>query len=283
MDLLKQQNQLVQEAKACLARIQDSLKSVVDLSNDETGEGGSDVDSLRTLQLVLQFRLDTQDALQHLFQYSQSVWQMIGLSAHASKSTNLERLAFALGCDDLHHTLSMLNRLIDALLRVLHRYQLKQVDQQRSKTHRKPVVLKSPSTASRLYQNMRYCVENQKSFNFILNQLTNSLEAIQAQEDMGGEVLDCICKLEGPISHFHQALQNGLMVSAGLYQQLEASCHLNHSLDELLNIAKTVLEQSPEPLEKPRLFQPTKAISTSQELEARATEKRLGHFFRPTP
>ena len=281
MDLIKQQNQLIQEAEACLTRIQDSLKSAVDLSDEETGEGGSQVNHLRTLQLVLQFRLDTQDALQQLFRYSQSVWQILGVSSQYSTTTNLERLSFALGGEDLHHALSMLNQLIDALLRVLQRLNLNQTTQQRTSTNRKSVLLKPPPTASRLQQKMVYCLDNQKSFNLILNQLTNSLEAIQAQEDMGGEVLACICKLEGPISHFHQALQNGLVVSGGLYQQLEASCHLNHSLDELLNIAHEVLEQSPQLLEKPRLFQPTKVISTSQELEARAAEKRLGHFFRP--
>lgn len=281
MDFIKQQNQLIQEAEACLTRIHDSLRAVVELSDDETGEGGSDVGRLRTLQLVLQFRLDTQDALQHLFQYSQSVWQIIGVSSQYSKNTNLERLAFALGAEDLHHTLSLLNQLIDKLLLVLQRYQSNQASQHRVPANRKSAALKAPPTTSRMYQKMVCCLDNQKSFNFILNQLTNSLEAIQVQEDMGAEVLDCICKLEGPISHFHQALQNGLVVSAGLYQQLEASCHLNHSLDEVLNIAREVLEQAPQLIEKPRLFQPTKSISTSQELEARAAEKRLGHFFRP--
>ncbi len=280
MDLVKQQNQLIQEAEACLTRMQDSLQSAVDLSDEETGEGGSEVNNLRTLQLVLQFRLDTQDALQQLFRYSQSVWQILGVSSQYSTTTNLERLSFALGGEDLHHALSMLNQLIDALLRILQRYHLNQAPQHTT-TNRKSVALKPPPTTSLVHQKLVYCVDNQKSMNFVLSQLIGSLESSQAQANLSGEELDCICKLEGPISHFRIVLQNMLVVSARLYQQFEARCHLNHTLGELLNTAKNVLEQSPQLLEKPRLFQPSKVISTSQELEARAAEKRLGHFFRP--
>lgn len=280
MNFIEHQTQLIEEAGACLTRIQHSLQSVVDLGEDEGGEGGSEVAHLQTLQLVLQFRLDTQDALQHLFRFSQSVWQIIGLSSQYSRTTNLERLTFALGADDLHHALSMLNQLIESLLRVLQRYHTNEAGQKRTASNRQSAVLKPAPTTSRIYQKMALCVDNQKSFNFILNQLTNSLEAIQAQEDMGAEVLDCICKLEGPISHFHQALQHGLIVSAGVYQQLEAKCQLNHTLSTLIHQVKSMVAQGPQPLEKPRLFQLTKAISTSQELEARAAEKRLGHFFR---
>ena len=276
MDFIQKQNQLIQEAESCLTRIQNSLKEVVELSDEESGEGGSVSSQLHTLRLVLQFRLDTQDALRHLFQYSQSVWQILGVSSQYSKNTNLERLAFALGGDELQVTLSMLNQLIDKLLRVLQRYELNLIGQ-RGFSHRKEASMKAPPNTSRRHQQLVFCVQHQKSFNATLDQLTNSLEAIQAQEDMGGEVLACIAKLEGPISHFHQALQHGLIVSAGLYQQLEAQFHLIKDLDHTSH----KMEQAPLCLEKPRLFQPNKLISNSQALEARATEKRLGPFFRP--
>ncbi len=283
MDFIRQQNQLIQEAEACMRRIQDDLKSVVKLSQEkDEDEGGSEVDNLRTLQLVLQFRLDTQDALQRLFQFSQSVWQILGVSSQYSSQLNLERLAFALGSEDLHHALSMLNRLIDSLLRVLQRLSLNQFAQNSALKSRKSFVMKRPATTPVMTQKMVRLVDLTKSFTFILNQLTNNLVDIPGQAVVG-PVLDNIGKFEGPISYFYQALQNGLVLSGSLYQQLEATCQLNKKMDELIHQANTVLQQSLQLTAQPRLYQPSKQLSSSVELEARAAEKRLGHFFTPHP
>lgn len=276
MDAITKHKQLLQEAEACLTRIQEGLTAAKELADDEE-DGGSEGTKLRTLQLLLQFRLDTQDALQHLFRYSQSMWHILGISPIYSGATNLERLSFALGSEDLHHALSILNQVIDALLRLLQRMERKQ----RVTLNRQAVTMHPPPTPSRLQQKIVYCEDNLKSFIFIMEDLSNTLETLQMQEEQGTiPMLDYISKLEGPISHFYQALQHGLIAAAGIYQQLEATAHMNLQLDALLFQAKTILEKAPAPLlEKPRLFQPTKPISTSQTLEARAAEKRLGHFF----
>lgn len=271
---LKQFKQLMQEAEACLTEVQDNLQQIVDSPINEENE--SEIDGLRTLQLVLQFRLDTQDALQKLFRFNQGIWQVLGVSPQNSSSANLERLAFALGKSDLQHALSMLNRLIDSLLRILQRYYLKQS----APTNRKPALMQRPANTSGRYPKMVRLVEQQKSFHFILNQLSNSLESLAGAPAVG-PVLDYICKLEGPISHFYQALQNGLVLSEGLYKQLEETCQLTKQMDELIHQANLVLEQSHQLVETPKLFRPTKKLSSSQELEERAAEKRLGHFFRP--
>ena len=274
MENIKQQKKLIEEAGDYLRRIQDDLTQIVNYPDDE--ESDSEEGTLRTLQLVLQFRLDTQDALQKLFQFNQDIWQILGISPRNSSTINLERLAFALGKNDLQHALSMLNRLIDSLLRILKRYHSKQLSPMNSQ---RPVMLPPKNTSMR-YQKMVFVVEHQKSFNFILDQLTKSLEATAA-EPIVGPVLDHICKLEGPISHFYQALQNGLVLSEGLYKQLEETCQLTKQMDELIHQANLVIQQSHQLLETPRLFHPTKVLSTSQQLEDRASEKRLGHFFRP--
>jgi len=274
--VIKQQKQLIKEAEVCLKKIEEELTSVVAMPANEDDD--SEIDNLRTLQLVLQFRLDTQDALQKLFRFNQGIWEILGVSPQNSSSGNLERLAFALGKSDLQHALSMLNRLIDSLLRVLQRYYLKEKLLVSSRVAR---MAKSTNTyTSRRYQKMVRIVEEKKSFIFILNQLTKSLQAI-AGEPMVGPVLDHIGKLEGPISHFYQALQNGLVLSEGLYEQLEETCQLTKKLDELIHQADLLLTQSHEHqlMETPKLFHMTKALSTSQRLEERATEKRLGHFF----
>ena len=272
--IIKQHKQLMQEAEACLTKIQDDLQQIIDYPASEEGE--SEIDGLRTLQLVLQFRLDTQDALQKLFRFNQGIWQILGVSPQSSSSANLERLAFALGKSDLQHALSMLNRLIDSLLRILQRYYSKQS----VPTNRKSALMQRPANTSWRHPKMVRLVEQQKSFNFILNQLTNSLESLSGAPAVG-PVLDYICKLEGPISHFYQALQNGLVLSEGLYKQLEETCQLTKQMDELIHQANLVLEQSHQLFETPKLFYPTKKLSSSQELEERAAEKRLGHFFRP--
>jgi hypothetical protein len=285
MNLITQQNHLIQEAETCIRQIQDDLKSVVQLSQkkeEDDDDAGSETDNLRTLQLVLQFRLDTQDALQRLFQFNQSVWQILDLSPQYSSRMNIERLTFALGSDDLHHALSMLNRLIDSLLRVVKRYALAASAQnQASKSHKLLKTKHAPSISPRL-QKMIHVVDMTKSFTFILNQLTNDLVDIPGQP-VPGPVLDNIAKFEGPISHFYQALQNGLELAGGLYQQLEATCQLNKKLDELLHQSNLVLQQTTQLNPQPRLYQPSKALPSSLELEARAAEKRLGHFFRPQP
>jgi hypothetical protein len=285
MDFIEQQNKLILEAEACMKRIQEDLKSVVLLSQKkerEDEEGGSETDNLRTLQLVLQFRLDTQDALQCLFQFSQSVWQALDISPQNSSQVNIERLSFALGSDDLHHALSMLNRLIDSLLRIIKRYALVASAQNQAPKSHKPLMKPAPSSVSPRLQKMVHLVDLTKSFTFILKQLTNNLVDIPGQPVME-PVLDNIAKFEGPISYFYQALQNGIELSAGLYQQLEATCQLNKKLDELLHQSSLVLQQTLQFSMQPRLYRPSKELSSSLELEVRATKKRLGHFFRLQP
>lgn len=282
MDIIKQHERLIREATECLNRINQDLDSIHKDDYPDESDPNSELELLRTLQLVLQFRLDSQDALQHLFEFSQSLWQVLGVSKQNSSSTNIERLAFALGGEDLHHALSILSRLIDALLRVLQRYNLGKTAQNRAFgiANRKQIEAHQVTEPSRLYVKMVRVLDVQKSFNLLLEQLENSLEdAIAGQPHHPGPILDYIGKLEGPISHFHQAVLHGLIAAGGLYQQMEARTHFNLKLDELLHKANQTLEQTHHIVEAPKLFQPIKTISTSQELEARAAEKRFGYFF----
>ena len=190
-------------------------------------------------------------------------------------------MSFALGGEDLHHALSILSRLIDALLRILQRYHFGRTAQFRAAmiTNRNQLEAGKVNKPHPMYTKMVCVVENQKLFNDIIEQLENSLEdAISGQAQLG-PLLDHIGKLQGPISHFHQAVRHGLIAAGGLYQQLQARTYFNLKLDTLLHKANQVLDLAPQLTAAPRLFQPTKALSTSQKLEARAAEKRLGQFF----
>lgn len=279
MDFIHHHNQLLLEAEASLKRIQAEL---IDLSLDDEDEGSggdSEMNTLRTLQLVLQFRLDMQDALQLLFQFSQSLFQILGLSPLHSRELNMERLGFALGGADLHHALSMLSRLIDALLRIVQRYHLGPSIQNRANLNRQKTMERLAYTPPPLQLKMIKLVSLQQSYNLILEQLRNSLEdAIEGQPVLG-PLYEHITKLQGPISRFTQAMRHGLIAVGGLSQQLETSCQMNKKLDELLLKANQVLTLAPQLIETPRLFKPNKIISTTQALESRASEKRLGCFF----
>lgn len=291
MDISKKHEQLINEANACLSRINHNLDAInksgfLEESDSDSGSdsgSGSDIQLLRTLQLVLQYRLDSQDALAHIFQFSQSLWQYLGVSKQNSSSLNVERLEFALGGEDLHQALSILSRLIDALLRILQRYHLGRAAQNRAgMTNRRQLEAQHVSPPSPAYLKMVAVVENQKSFNAILEQLKYSLEEAIAGQPSLGPIYDHIGKFEGPISHFHQAVRHGLIAAGSLYQQLEARTQVNLKFDELLRKANQALEQAHQFVEAPKLFKPFKALSASQDLESRAAEKRFGQFF-PNP
>lgn len=281
MDLINQQNRLIQEAEACLTRIKGDLAIIVDESNfTKISSDEAEIESLRTLQLVLQYRLDTQSALQRLFLINQNLAKILGVSPHHSVAINMERLNFALGSDDLHQALAMLSQLIDALLRVLHRYSDKTKAVNVSLNRKQLLMRKPPSQSSRLYKTMIKIVEKQKSFNFILDQLDTSLEKVLIEGDtIYGPILDHIGQLDGPVYLFYNALRHGLVVSGGIYQRLQVTSNFNKKMDELLAQANSVLDQSHRLVERPQLFRPSKEISSTQELDARAAEKRLGRFF----
>ena len=281
MDLISRQNQFIKEGQDCLSRIQEDLAAVASLHQSKklTGEA-AEIDSLRTLQLVLQYRLDNQSALQRLFLIHQNLWQVLGVSPQQSNAINMERLDFALGTDDLHHALSILSQLIDALLRVIHRYSDKKKEMGTALNRKQLVMRKPKNTQSIQFKKMVKVVEAQKSFNFILDQLGNTLENVVIEGDsIYGPIYDHIGQLNGPIYLFYTALRLGLAVSTGLYKQLQVNCNLNKKLNELLLEANNALAQSHQLVDRPQLFRPSKQISSSQELDARAAEKRLGCFF----
>lgn len=252
-------------------------KNLPKAEDEDSDDGGSQIEHLRTLQLVLQFRLDSQDALNRLFRFSQSIWQVLGVSAQYSSTVNKERLSFALGADDLHQALSMLSQLIDALLRVLQRhYSHRLAPVGFRKQPENPAPVKEPILSKKMVR----IVQLQKTFNTLTEQLELTLEdAIEGAPQIG-PILDYITKLEGSISRFKKAIEHGLVAAGGLYQQLEAKVHFNKKIDELLHQANLVLGYSQPILEKPRLFRPTNTKSpTLTELDERAHEKRMGKFF----
>lgn len=273
-----EQKKWMQEAEDALARIHTDLTFVAahvkDKPKTEAEEDDDDIGTLRTLQLVLQYRLDTQDALQQIFGFSHSLWQILGVSKQHSNSVNFERLSFALGSEDLHHVLAMLNRLIDSLLRILKRYYSKP-----SLAFGKPVLKPVPATQSVLHKKMSHVVDTQKTVNALIDKICLSV-TLKPKEPVSSAVFDAYDQLQAPIPRLIEAMGKGMALSGGVYAQCALNCELAPKLENLIQKADYVITHAPQLMSKPPLlFKPTKELSNTEELEARAAEKRLGRFF----
>lgn len=229
-----------------------------------------DVEIIRTMQLVLQYRLDTQGALYQLAKLQQYLLQLLGIEAKHSAEFNIERLAYALGSEDLHQILNLLNNLVDALLRIITHYQHQQA-LDRKKTQER---LKKTKFVEAMVQ----VIEKQKSFTTSINQLKLALEDIGGAPQ-AGVLYNHIAALEGPISRFELALQHGLILSGGFYQQLQKKSNLEFMLADTIQKANQALHSMNYHPEQQRLFTPVKEPEQSDRLEERAATRRLSNFF----
>ena len=271
-----EQKKWMQEAEDALALIHSDLTFVAQHVKDKPKvekEDDDDIGTLRTLRLVLQYRLDTQDALQRIFGFSQSLWQILGVSKQNSSSVNVERLSFALGSEDLHHVLAMLSRLIDSLLRILKRYYSKP-----TMASGKPVLKPVPATESVLYKKMSRVVDTQKIVNILIDKICHSV-TLKPMKPVSSAVFDEYDQLQAPIPRLIEAMGKGMALSGGVYAQCALNCELAPKLENLIQKADYVITHAPQLFNKPMLFKPTKELSNTEELEARAAEKRLGRFF----
>src|SRR3990167_4753342 len=233
------------------------------------------------LQLVLQYRLSNLDAIRALFQCQQGLWQILGITASTSAEVNYERLAYALGSDDLHFLLSMLNQLADALLKLIGRIERKNQNKKREGLERRKQYSNQPAgrIETKAHTYLQNAVDKQAVFIAEIRDLTQSLQGIEGAPDIG-EVLDEIGCLKGPISRFYIALQNGMVLAGSLYQQLSVATSLTPQLTHILNQVHHALELAAPHLEPQRFFVPEKVhLLAGQDLEERATNKRLRNFF----
>ena len=261
---------LINQAEVELTQSHQLLESFK-LAWDKTPEHPlDDPDTIRAIQLVLQYRLDTQSALYQLNKLQQYLLQLLGIEPLHSAEFNIERMAFALGSDELKQTLSMLNHLIDSLLRIISQSQKQQIlDKKHSLEQLKnrkfiDVILK--------------VIDKQKIFTAKLGEVQLILENIGGAPHPG-VIYDHIAALEGPVSRFSQALQHGLILSGGIYQQLQQKQNLKPYLEDTLLKVEQPLQNFHYSPEQQRLFKPGLENNRIQSLEARATEKRLGNFF----
>lgn len=230
-----------------------------------------DMDNLRTMQLMLQYRLDTQNTLSQLSKLQSNLLQYLGVDPIHSKDLNTERLAYALGSNDLQLMLTLLNQLIDALLRILSQMLTKKVQRQKEiQEHQKK--LKNIKRLTKI-------ITLQKPIAKLIANINKEVDAVAGTPHYG-IVLDYIVSIQGPISRFYQALIHGIGLSSELFHFLQLDKNAQPQLTKLLHDSQTLKYSAPSAKEQQRMFHPEPPTPHhSETLEQRAAQKRLSPFF----
>ena len=263
-------NKLVANASKSLTDTQQLLTNLVNESEVGT-EIMSPAEEARSLQLILEYRLNNQDALVSLLNLDKHLLYILGIQPHHSAQMNLERLMYALGRDDLKQILHALSQLVEHLLRIAQRYQT----QQKKSLHN----TQKSERVFKIINGMQAIALKQTIFFNSIYTLEKDIAQFLQLEAMG-PIHDHIAALRGPISQFYQAMLNGLELSQILYERVNKNQPVYLAFDSLLKKADQVLQQMPS------LYQPQPHYSlghfspkTSQQLEERAAAKRMRPFF----
>ncbi|KTD23886.1 Uncharacterised protein [Legionella lansingensis] len=260
-------NALLNEARESLAASQQIMDDI--LHESAADETSSFEEIAISIQLTLQYRLNCQNALALLLSLDHHLLYILGIQPQHSATTNLERISYALGSDDLKQILHALCQLVDSLLRIARRHQanfsLKTQNQDRKPN---PII-----------KGMQKLSLKHNQFLSLMHKLEDNIKQIVKLEAIG-PIHDHIAALRGPISQFHQAILNGLAQAELLYQKINKNQTLNYRFDTLLKKAEQVLNIMPS------LYQPSPnyslghfATTSSEQLEQRAAAKRLRPFF----
>lgn len=252
---------LINLSTGCLQTSKSLLEGM--LAHSDEAESLSTDDALYHLQLLLQYRLSSQDALAYLLRIQQNLLDLLGVQPDQSASMNLDRLAFALGTDDLKNILNILSVLIDSLTKIVYHNQ-----QEEKHFKLRQQALKN-----------NFLSKNMQKLSLEQEKLINALDKIQEYTEQLHKApvdeldLDYIASLTGPMLQFYEEVIHLL----GLSQTLYHISNEKQPIHELVKKANHVLSiNKPHPHHGPGLFdhkEPTKS------LEERAAIKRLRPFF----
>ncbi|OGV28386.1 MAG: hypothetical protein A3F18_08545 [Legionellales bacterium RIFCSPHIGHO2_12_FULL_37_14] len=242
-------------------------ESVSTLKQVKLAEQSTSLEDLLHMKLILQYRLSTASALKTMFQLERTACEILGISPQHSIDTNLERLMYMVGDEELHHMLAMITQLLDALERIVQKLQ-KDASEKAAAQHKKQAESAAKKLAHnssyRTENNLRIAIEKQEMAQANLALLLADVERVAGQVQPG-PIFDHIGAITGPISRFYQVIQHGFGLSYTLYIQAKQHEKINLYVNSLLNQTQHILNP------------PTPIIK--QNLEERASEKRLGHFF----
>lgn len=263
---------LVNEAKLSLKENQSLLGDLLQVTTESDSGGSSEEDKILKIQLTLQYRLSCEDALSFLLKLDHNLLYFLGIQPQQSAKMNIERLAYAVGNEDLKQILNVLAILTGSLSKIVARYK---------NTHTsfalKERVSQKPHTIT---NELSRLLVKQNRFLTVLHQLDAEIAQLKKLQ-VGEPILDYIAALRGPISHFHQAIIHGLEQGKQLYHQVNKTPLIDYQLDALLKETQQVLHLMPSTYN----LQPNNPIKqfdhpmTSEQLEQRAAAKRLRPFF----
>lgn len=268
--LLNTIDNLMDEGKIHLNKINFILNELVNTPLNT--KDLSDEDKIIAIQLVLQYRLSCEDALSFLLKMDHNLLYFLGIQPQHSAEMDLDRLAWAIGNEDLKQILSLLAILTGSLSKLVSRYK---------NTHASFALKdKRPQKQHILARELTSLLNKQKQLSEILEKLDLDIEQL-VKLQAAGPVFDHIAALRGPISHFHQAIIHGLGQAEQLYHQLNITPVLDYQLNSLIKDTQQVLHSMPAAF-TPHSNHPIKQFDhpmSSEQIEQRATAKRLRPFF----
>ncbi|AWN73121.1 TPA: hypothetical protein ACU9KK_001215 [Legionella anisa] len=263
---------LINKAKLYLDETQSILSKLLQATADTDDEDSSDEDKTLKIQLTLQYRLSCEDALSFLFQLDHNVLYFLGIQPRQSAKMNMDRLAYAVGNEDLKQILNVLAILTGSLSKIVASYKNSHASftlkDKRSQKHHMVV------------KELSLLLAKQKQFLEVLHELDPEIELLIKMQ-AGEPVFDYIAALRGPISHFHQAIIHGLEQAKQLYHQVNKTPLIDYQLNALLKETEHVLHLMPS-IYRPHPNYSIKQFdhpATSEQLEQRAAAKRLRPFF----
>jgi hypothetical protein len=210
--------------------------------------------------------------LSFLLKMDHNLLYYLGIQPQHSAKMNMDRLAYALGSEDLKQILNVLAILSGSLSKIIERYKNSHAsfELKQKKAPKQHIMLRE---ASKL-------IIKQNQFLEVIHKL--DLEIIQLLElQAAGPIFDHITALRGPISHFYQATINGLELAEKLYHQVNKTPLIDYQLTSVLKKTEEVLHLMPS-IYNPHPNNPIKQFDcpmTSEQLENRAAAKRFRPFF----
>lgn len=263
---------LLKKAGQALFNASHSLKKASEETEEGTGTGG-----LQLLQMLLQYRLDTQDGLLKLCSLDRALLQLLGIESLHSMSTNLERVAFALGHDALPALLNNLTRILDALRHTAHHYD----HERHSLFMKKPASLPINKPVLKGAEPLQQALLHQQTFRTLLCSIHQRLVGFTKTEAIE-PLYDHIAGLRGPISEFFQGEENGLELSHALYEKINHDVQFEKQLENTLKyVEMTPKPFAPKPTMKP--LPNTVQLANEERLAERAAARRTGNFFSYSP
>ncbi|MFT4058131.1 MAG: hypothetical protein QM652_01130 [Legionella sp.] len=262
---------LINEAKLSLNETQSLLCELLQVTTHTNNECSSDEDKIFKIQLTLQYRLSCEDALSFLLKLDHNLLYFLGIQPSQSAKINIDRLAYAIGNEDLKQILNVLAILTGSLSKIVAHYK---------NTHTSFALKDRSSHEHHITKKLSSLLVKQNQFLEVLHQLDSEIEQL-IKLQAGEPIFDYIAALRGAISHFHQIIINGLEQGKQLYLQVNKTPLIDYQLNTLLKDTEQVLHLMPS-IYNPHLNYPIKQFDhlTSEQLEQRAAAKRLQPFWK---